>query len=447
MTRRRWEWVRWGCLAAAVVFVVVFLVAQKQSVSVSYGQAPKAEDPIPEGSAGELSGATVPSTDEMTALVHANAVVRLPGSVASWDEQRVRDAIGEADLRILVAPPGLDEAARDRVKAVDDADLVVLGTQVTGGGSQAVPSTFAEWQAQFATGDVTDLLLTLIAKKYNRPSPDGVEAVRWRPPSAAELAQVTGALRGSGKYLAPGTTVTDIPAGAAQAAFPSPALYVVLPPQPFGQPLPQYGPALTVLFPGRPIVVVYGSWIEYDGPQAADFADVAAAGFYGQFGDRLSTYAYPQRNVLAAYLNNVAAVRYAGLFDRPLPYVPFDALRVALPVLPWLFAACAAVFLVLSARSARTKAPRLADAATHVRLAGLTALAIEVSGLTGAATDAALTRAITALQAARDAVRDRLPDDQVRTLLADASGELDQVAAGLGRTDYRPENYLRGRLA
>ncbi|WP_432839798.1 hypothetical protein [Dactylosporangium sp. CA-092794] len=64
---------------------------------------------------------------------------------------------------------------------------------------------------------------------------------------------------------------------------------------------------------------------------------------------RLGAYAYPQGNVLGAYLALVTDVRYAGLFDRPLPYQPFDPLRVALPALPWLFAACVVVFLLLSA--------------------------------------------------------------------------------------------------
>lgn len=218
-------------------------------------------------------------------------------------------------------------------------------------------------------------------------------------------------------------------------------MFVALPRQPAAEPLPDYGTALTALFPDRPLVVMYGDWIEYHGPHAADFADVAAASFYGQFGERLSRYAYPQRNVLGAYLARVTDLRYAGVFDRPLPYQPFDPVRVALPALPWIFAACAVVFLVLSARAFR---PRRRPSSARVRLAGLTALAIEVSGLSDAP---ALTRAIATLQSAREALDKRLPDKHVTALLDDASGELAQVAKALRRREYQPAVYLEGRLA
>jgi hypothetical protein len=170
-----------------------------------------------------------------------------------------------------------------------------------------------------------------------------------------------------------------------------------------------------------------------------------AASFYAQFGDRLSLYDYPQRNLLAAYLARVADVRYAGLFDRPLPYRPLDPLRVALPALPWLFAGCVVVFLALSGRAAlRRTGPASAGAGTNARLAGLTALAVEVSGLTRGPD---LVRGIGKLGAAGDALANGLPDRHVRSLLADAEAELDAVARALGRADYRPDAYLAGRLA
>jgi hypothetical protein len=194
-------------------------------------------------------------------------------------------------------------------------------------------------------------------------------------------------------------------------------------------------------------VVLYGSWVEYDGPSAAAFADVATASFYGQFADRLSQYAYPQRTVLGAWLDRVTAIRYAGLFDRPLPYVPFDPVRVALPALPWLFAACAVGFLALSARRALQPGRPAAGAGVPARLAGLTALAVEISGLTDGAAAAALTRGITQLTAARAAFDENLPDKHVHGLLDAAESDLDTTAELLGRADYRPAAFLRGRLA
>ena len=124
---------------------------------------------------------------------------------------------------------------------------------------------------------------------------------------------------------------------------------------------------------------------------------MAGASFYAQYGSRLSRYSYPQLNVLGAYLARVTDVRYAGLFDRPLPYRPFDPLRVALPALPWLFAGCVAGFVVLSIRTVRGAGRRrpgdLGPGGTPARLAGLSALAVELSLLTDARSDPSLVRA------------------------------------------------------
>ena len=441
---------RWALLGVAAIVLVVFLLAQRQSVDVSYGQSPAPSARIEEGAAGELSDATVPSTEEMTALVAADAVVRLPGAVARWDERRVREAIGDDDIRILVAPPGLDEAERKRVREVDNATARVIGTQVGGGAYLAVPDSLPGWRAQFATGDVTDQLVAMIAKQRKAPAPPDRDELRWREPSGPELAAVLADLRVDGLHVGTGANLTRVPEDAARNAFPDGAWYVVLPAQSYGEPLPAYGPALTRLVPDRPILVMYGGWIEYHGPAAAEFADLAGASFYAQFGDRLSRYDYPQQNVLGAYLDRVTDLRYAGLFDRPLPYRPLDPLRVALPALPWIFAACVAGFVVLSVRSLR-RSGVLGDgrrrAAGPARLAGLTALAVEVSLLTDARSNPALTRGIGKLQAARAALEKGLPAPHVGRLLDDAAAELDETARLVGIPSYRPDHYLQGRLA
>jgi hypothetical protein len=419
-------WARWLALAAAVVALIVFLVAQRQTIKVSYAGSP-ATAAIPEGSAGELSGATVPSVEQMTAMVTADPVVRLPGSVAHWDDARVRAAIGTDPTRILVAPPGLSKADQDKVRAVGNATIRVIGTEVTGGVYRVSGNQAADWQPQFAAGDVTAQLLTLIAGLADKPAPDEAGPPPRREPTAAETAKVAASAR----------RITG------SAAFPgSSVLVVTLPQQPVGPPMPRYGPALAALDPGTPVVVMYGDWIEYDGPQAADFADVATASFYGQFGDRLSSYAYPQQTVLDAYLARVTDVRYAGLFDRPLPYQPFDPLRVTLPALPWVFAVCVLIFLALSVRPVR-RPPRIARAGTPARLAALSSLAVEMSLLTDRAGDAALTRGFTLLTAARDALAKNLPDAHVRDLLATAESELDDAARKLPFPGFRPADYLK----
>ncbi len=445
--RRTREWVRWTLLGVAVVLLVVFLESQRQEVvDVSYGRSPSSADKVVEGEAGELSEATVPSVEEMTEMVAAEPVVRLPGSIAWWDEEVVREAIGDADVRILVAPPGLDEDERRRIREVENATITIVGTTVGGGILQAAADTVPEWRAQFASGDVTSLLVAMISHLQERESPEVTDAFRWREPTDAELDAVAADLRADGVHVAEGATLESVPEKSSATAFPDAgALYVALPQQPFGEPAPRYGPALTRLFPDRPVVVMYGSWVEYDGPHATDFVELVHAIFYSQLGDRLSTYDYPQDNILNAWLNRVTDVRYAGLFDRPLPYQPFDPLKVTMPVLPWLFAACVVGFLALSVRPLR-RVGTAPGPGHHARLAGLTALAIEVSGLTTERSAPSLTRGIGKLRAATEALESDLPGEQVRTLLDDAESELDETARLLGRTDYRPLNYLEGRL-
>ncbi|MEU1754235.1 hypothetical protein ABZ436_16410 [Micromonospora matsumotoense] len=445
---RRWvEPLRWTALGLAVLVLVVFLVAQRQSIDVSYGRSPASSSGVDTDTAGTSDEATVPSVAEMTALVAAAPVVRLPGAVASWNEERVRAVAG--DTRILVAPPGLDKDERARVRDVENATIRVIGTEVSGGLYQASADTLPGWRAQFATGDVTDPLLTLIAALRKEPTPADRDEVRWREPTGPELTAVLTDLRATGRHVAPGATLTDIPEAAARNAFPDGAWYVALPPQRFGEPLPRYGPALSARFSDQPVVVMYGLWIEYHGPGAADFAELAGASFYGQFAGVLSRADYPQRNVLSVYLNRVTDIRYAGLFERPLPYRPADPLRVALPALPWLFAGCVAAFLILSARSLRRpdRGPGRRRDTAPVRLAGLTALAVEMSLLTDTRSNPALTRGIVTLQAARSAWEEKLPARHVRTLLDEAAAELDDTARQVGIASYRPDNYLRGRLS
>ena len=458
MLRRLWRWkpLRWVFLGAAMLMLVTFLVVQRQSTEVSYGQSPaKAE--LPESAVG-LADATVPSVEEMTALVEASPVVRLPGAIATWDEPRIQELIGDDDVRILVAPPGLDEAERKRVREVDNATVRVVGTHVTGGIYAAVPSTSQGWRDRFTVADVTGSLLTLLAELLDKPTPpDDSYRLTWREPTDSELTTVVTDLRDGGLHVAPGATLTKPPADT--DAFPNGARYVALPVQPADEPLPRYGPVLAEMFPDTPIVVMYGTWIEYHGPYADDFANLATASFYSQFGERLSQYDYSQDNVLFAYLGRVTDLRYTGLFDRPLPYQPFDPLRVALPALPWLFAACVGGFLILSMRSqpiSRFLPSRLRShpglrpprpAGAPARLAGLSALAVEMSLLTDRSTDPALARGISKLQAARTALDQGLPDKHVRQLLTDAWDELDQAARSMGFDFFRPHHYLRNSLS
>jgi hypothetical protein len=442
---------RWTCLGAAVATLVVFLVSQQaESIDVSYGRSPTSSDSR-DKEAG-LSDATVPPVRELVARLQKERVVRLPGAVAQWDEARVQRAIGDHDARILVAPPGLDEAERKRVseaKSQVEGDerevLTIVGTTVSGGILEVSPSTLDERRAEFALGDVTDMIVYLLAELWDQPTPTGGSAdFRWRTPTDAELAPVEAALRSDGRYVAADATLTEVPQDAARRAFGDKTpLVAAFPRQPFGEPVPDYGAALTARFPDRPVIVLYGLWVSYHGPDADAFADVAAASTYAQFGNYLSSRAYPQDAILGVYLDRVTDIRYAGLFDRPLPYQPPDPLRVTLPVLPWVFAACVAVFVMLSARAVRKPRGLPRGTGAIARLGALTALAIEVSGLTDGDSDVALTVALAKLASAREALGERRKPDM---FLDDAHARLDEVARLLGRPDYRPDVYVGRQL-
>jgi hypothetical protein len=454
------QFARFVLAVVAIACVLFFVNAQGRGAEVTYGSPSASAPEEPENEPPELPTVGLPSAEEMAAMLNAEPVVRLPGAIAAWDAERVRQASGGRDVRIIATPPGLTKEQRSVLADVDfevrrglgdDENTIVFtidGTRVSGGIYEVAPSTLDEWRAQFGRNDVTVPLVTLI----NELTGAGDEPVEGpaddrREPTAAELEDVATQLRATGRFVAPGASLTEVPAEASAEAFGGvPAMYAAFPVQPLGTQAPDYGPALTRLFPETPIVVLYGAWIEYHGPHAADFADVAAAGYYSQFGGVLGRGQYPQDNSLRLYLGQIADVRYAGLFDRPLPYTPFDPLSVTLPALPWIFAGCAALLLALSAQPLlRRNASR--PLGTAARLGGLSALAVEVSGLTDRADDPELARAIVHLQAARDAVANALPDKHVHKLLDDAEAELDRIGRAVPFDGYRPADYLRRQRA
>ncbi|MFV2019954.1 hypothetical protein [Micromonospora sp. LOL_023] len=122
--------------------------------------------------------------------------------------------------------------------------------------------------------------------------------------------------------------------------------------------------------------------------------------------------------------------------------------------LRWSALALAVAILALSVRSvlrganpAGQRRNTLGHSTVPARIAGLTALAVELSALAGGPGNAPLTRGIGKLQAARTALHDELPDRHVHTLLNDAEDELDATARLVGINGYRPDVYLRSRIA
>ncbi|GAA1190501.1 hypothetical protein [Prauserella alba] len=450
MADRTLDIARWALAGVAILVAVVFLLQQRQGdIDVSYGGSPSSD--YEEGDAGELGDHTVPATEQMVRQVQAEPVVRLPGADATWNRQWLREHVDTAGVRLLFAPPGLDERERKRVSEVAEdpgiADapfelVTIVGTKVRGGVYTAEPDDLDGFQRQFAADDVTGLLAAVITGLREGGDPPSPPGLTWREPSGAELGTVAADLERDRLHVAEGATLSEVPGNAADAFPGTEPMVVALPRQDPGRPVPDYAPALAERFPDTPVVVLYGNYVDYAGPHRGQFYEVATAGVYGMLGDRLSRFDYPQDNVLYAWLNKVTDIRYAGLFDRPLPYQPFDPLKVTMPALPFVFAGCVLGVVVLSVTALRRR-PSHGRPPT-VRLAALSALSVEVSGLTTEASDPSLTRAITHLDAARERDGSAAGRRSAHQLLDKAERELTETARLIGRSDYEPRRYTAG---
>ena len=165
--------VRWVFLAAAVVLLVVFLLAQRQNgAGISYAQSPSTKDTVTEGDAGELTHTTLPSTPELTERLRTEPVVRLPGATAHWDEKRVEAAKGGADLPLLVAPPGLTKEQQEQLEGIDRAHVTVIGTSVSG------------TVHDVTSGDLRGLAQRIHHRRHHQPAADDHRR-RTRPAEAA----------------------------------------------------------------------------------------------------------------------------------------------------------------------------------------------------------------------------------------------------------------------
>lgn len=350
------------------------------------------------GSATTAPATKIPSDVELKRELAASTIVRLPGAVAGFDEATVLAAIrhadavhgkrGEPKTHLVVAPPDISQADTQRIYALPGSNVKVIGLTVGYQGESATPSDLGDWQSLFSDGDVTSLILSLMASDLGEPDPsDTSSSVHWRNPSAAELNTVRAGLAADRLYTAPGATLDAIPKSASDV-FPNTApMVVAFPQQARGAAIPNYAPALATQFPNTPIIVMYGYSVSYAGPFGKDTADVATGGFYGQYGSKIADQAYPQWNILNVYLQQWAKVRYAGLFDRPLPYTPPDPVGITFPALPWVFLGCVLIFVAVSVHSVHSHRHRRLPSASPTdwhRLAGLSALAVEVSPLADA---------------------------------------------------------------
>ncbi|MGI8417894.1 MAG: hypothetical protein ACR2P2_17160 [Nakamurella sp.] len=452
--------IQWGSLALALVVLVIFLLSQQQSASEQYG-TDKLDSTAVDAEPSQATTGTLPTDAELKKAIAASTIVRLPGAVATLNEAVVTARIKQADvtlaakgepaIKVLLAPPGLSDADSRRLEHLPGSNVTVVGLAVSFDIYSVLPSTANEWQSVFGTGDVTQLILAGIAGGLDQPAPPEVpSSLRWRDPTAGELSTVVAGLRDDRHYVDPGADLSGIPKLAATAFPGTPPMVVALPQQPPGQGVPDYAPALAREFPNTPIVVMYGYWISYAGPHADGYADLAAATFYGSIRAVISDTHFPQFNLLSVYLQQWAALRFSGMFDRPLPYSPPDPIGIALPALPWIFLGCVLIFVAVSVHSVHSRRPgqQLSAPSTRgqwVRLTALSSLAIEVSPLVDGAARAPLTRGIKRLSAAKQALDTHLPAALIDSQLDAGTREFARVATAIHRQDYLPETYLAGR--
>lgn len=447
---------QWGALVLSAVFALLFLLVQSQTANFRYGVETVPPVSLDDDAEAEPAAPDLPSVAQIDALRAESRVVTLPGAIAGFDRAEVDRALAAVtgfvntdddtvDPGVLLVPPDTTREQRTVLRDAERLDVKVYGMQVSGDRGTPAAEDLTSWQNVLVSGDVTDTLVGAIQLLGEQTFESAIPRVPWREPTSAELATVSAALDSDRRYLAPGSTVTELPATAA-AAFPDTApLLVVLPRASYGESVPEYGPALAARYPDTPVVVMYGYWIDVHGP-GDDGLELVRAAFYGATPSDFADGGYRQSGVLGLFLQRWAEFNYSGMFDRPLPYTPPDPVRVAWPILPWIFAAGVLFFVVMSVRMTLQLRPMAADQRPNRHtLAGLSTLAVELSGLVGPDQRTDFTQGTVALTHAQDGLDADLPADRVAAVLDEAASALDSVARSLDRPDYRPERFLDRR--
>ena len=423
---------------------LIFISSQTQQPDVTFaGQIGKQISPT------AIDTAPLPTYDQVVEQYSDAPIVRLPGATAVVDTALATEWLDKSDARQIVLAPPLSPDAEDTMTVPDDV-VLVHGTYTSFGGFSTTSSDFSDMQQTFATSDVTTSVVALIAHSIDVEMPEDLVEVSWREPTPDELAPVLAALESDGIAFVGGAEPFEIPAQATEA-YPEGVdpLIVVTPHAAPGQPAVRYADAVAAQFPNRPVVAMTGLWIDFAGSYAQDFEAPLTASFYGQFGERLEKHAYSQETVLRLALNRVQEFRHSGIFDQPLPYQAPDPLELTLPALPWICGALgltAVAASIVQIRRQRLDTPTPADGATVHRLAGLSELAVEVSGLTEGRSKASLSRALRALAEAQEVIEGTSEGAEVVAgLLERAERELETVAERIGRPEYRPATFLEAR--
>ena len=302
-------------------------------------------------------------------------LVRVPGSVAYFDEARVRAELGP-DLRVLILPyvdydlyeDGDENTYYDDVRAplhdwADDRDysvLLVEGLDVRLTGvvppvsmlDSELPADLAELRTTTSTRDVTERML-VFSQIANGTAPDTAEEVVVAhpapvQPTAAQLDGVLAGLQDSRIYNAPGRDdlIEDgLVANADKAGLTiRVAAFPYLAP---GQPVVDYASALGARFPDDVVLVLHGDWFDV---VAKDQAKALSARDFGYGDASLGLLPSGRRgdSLLRGFLERYSFLLADTAYGRPQPPPqprpsPFDVQNTVAALAPWVLVGAAVV--------------------------------------------------------------------------------------------------------
>ena len=345
----------------------------------------------------------------VAALTDGEQVVRAPGTIARFDEARVREELGRA-VRLVVLPvvdfdlypsEGEDNQYSELVTRPIQAwaldreipVVVVTGLDVTmygGPSSRAhrLPADFDELRTTTATRDVTERLV-VFARLGNGLAPDvaeDVEITHSAPVPAApdRVAGLVAALRQDPVYNAPGRTdvIDDHIAATARTEYGLGLRVAAFPYLAPGQPVTDYATPLGAAFPDDVVLVLHGTWLDIVAPDQ-DKALAARAFAYGK-ADLTVLSGGSSRSLLRDTVQRLDLLLTETAWGYPQPppqprAEPFDVQHTVWALAPWVLVGSAVVIVgaVLLRRRRRT-------AAAEVALRVETASALAVIGDLGA---------------------------------------------------------------
>jgi hypothetical protein len=334
------------------------------AVGLGFAAAPAAAQP-----AGRLDVEPI-----IAALDGGERIVRGPGTVARFDEARVRAELGR-QVRVVVLPYVGYELYEDvngesryydlvRGPILDwalgrDVPLVVVeGVDVSLLNSPApldhqLPADLPELRATASTRDVTERLLVL-ARLGRGELPEIAEDVDVAhpvpvPASPELVAEVVTTLRAGRIHNAPGRT-EPIEDGVPQRAKEEFDLTVRIAAFPFlepGRPVVDYLTPLREAFPDDVVLVLHGDWVDIAAPDQ-DKALAAHAFAYGDADLSLFSAGEGANSLLRQLIDRLALLtaETSWGFPQPAPQprpVPFDVARTISDLAPWVLVGSAVV--------------------------------------------------------------------------------------------------------